>query len=113
RSLIPVGFVPTARTAASDADLKVPRARICKSGSKNMSHESTVVVPRSPAGVDVSKQELEVCLLSKGEYQTFRNDEAGVAELVEWMRSIPNVAIAIEATGGYERLALYALQEAG
>ena len=78
-----------------------------------MSHESTVVVPSPSAGVDVSKQELELCILPSGECRTFPNDEAGVAELVELLRALANVAIMIEATGGYERLALYALQEAG
>jgi transposase len=78
-----------------------------------MSHESTVVVPRSSAGVDVSKLELELFILPTGEYWTFSNNEAGVAELVKLLRALPNVVIMIEATGGYERLALYALQEAG
>jgi len=78
-----------------------------------MSHESTSVLPRSSAGVDVSKEELEVCIFPGGEYRTFSNDEAGVADAVEVMQSLPNVSIVMEATGGYERLALYAFQEAG
>lgn len=78
-----------------------------------MSQTVASVVPTSFVGVDVSKRQLEVCVLPGGECRTLENDEAGVVQLVEFLKPLPSVAVTIEATGGYERLALYALQDAG
>ncbi|MCB1547895.1 MAG: IS110 family transposase [Hyphomicrobiaceae bacterium] len=64
-------------------------------------------------GVDVSKDQLDVCLLPGNEARAFANSPAGQAELVAWLQGKPPCAIVIESTGGYERAALFALQEAG
>jgi transposase len=67
---------------------------------------------RSFIGVDVSKDRLDACLLPGGEAKSFNNDAAGCQELVAWARSQGEVLVVLEATGGYERLPLFALQDA-
>jgi len=64
-------------------------------------------------GVDVSKDKLDVCLLPGGEHRVFKNDAGGHGKLVAWLASGEEHLVVIEATGGYERPAMFALQEAG
>lgn len=64
-------------------------------------------------GVDVSKDKLDVCVLPGGELQEFTNDRAGLVSLVAYLSQRSSPTIVIEATGGYERAALLAMQEAG
>jgi len=64
-------------------------------------------------GVDVSKDKLDVCLPPGGELHGFRNDTPGITALVALLRPLAPTAIVIEATGGYERPALFAMQDAG
>lgn len=64
-------------------------------------------------GVDVSKDRLDVCRLPGGEVQQFANDSAGQAALVGWACSTGDCLVVVESTGGYERPALFALQDAG
>jgi transposase len=70
--------------------------------------ESGIVV-----GIDVSKDRLDVCRLPGGELNDFSNDKPGVADLVALLQQLRPVTIVIEATGGYERFALFAMQDAG
>ncbi|MGH8612680.1 MAG: IS110 family transposase, partial [Gammaproteobacteria bacterium] len=62
-------------------------------------------------GVDVAKETLEVALGTGGAVQTFTNDTEGHDALL----AVPHTValIVLEATGGYERGAALALQEAG
>lgn len=64
-------------------------------------------------GIDVSKDKLDAGKLPGGELHKFTNDEPGASALVEYLKSLPPCIVVIEATGGYERLALLALQDAG
>lgn len=64
-------------------------------------------------GVDVSKDKLDVCLLPGGNHRVFQNDGAGCAQLIDWLEPRGECLVVIEATGGYERAALIALQDAG
>ncbi len=63
-------------------------------------------------GVDVSKDKLDACLLPGGEFQVFKNTDAGHVKLIAWLASHQDRLVVIEATGGYEQPALLALQEA-
>jgi transposase len=63
-------------------------------------------------GIDVSKNRLDVCVLPGGQTHTFTNDAAGHAKLVALGQSLGQVLLVMEATGGYERHALFALQDA-
>src|SRR6202042_321958 len=60
-------------------------------------------------GVDVSKATLDVCIepgLIRG---SFRNSEAGIAELAAFCRQHQTDLVVMEATGGYERKAFLLL----
>jgi transposase len=78
-----------------------------------MSNNASPVQPAWFVGVDVAKDQLDVCLLPEGEFRAFANDDAGRGQLVAWLQGLPSCAVVIESTGGYERPALFALQDAG
>lgn len=63
-------------------------------------------------GIDVAKAELVVSLLPSAERFTVDNEERGVRTLVERLRSGSPTLIVLEATGGYELLAVAALAAA-
>ncbi|AHF82271.1 transposase [Rhizobium leguminosarum bv. trifolii WSM1689] len=64
-------------------------------------------------GIDVSKERLDVAILPQGEVFAVGNDHAGIDELVERLKGIGVDAIALEATGGFEMLAVAGLSSAG
>jgi transposase len=64
-------------------------------------------------GIDVSLDKLDACLLPGGELRSFDNEPAGHKQLVAWLQSHRPTSLVIESTGGYERPALWALQDAG
>jgi transposase len=63
-------------------------------------------------GIDVAKAKLVVSILPTAERFTVANDERGVRTLVERLRALPPALIVLEATGGYELLAVAALAAA-
>jgi transposase len=66
---------------------------------------------RPNAGIDVSKQHLDVCCGSDERRVT--NDAAGWDELAAMLQAAQADLVVVEATGGYERGMVYALQGAG
>lgn len=66
---------------------------------------------RPNAGVDVSKQHLDVCLASQA--RRLVNDAAGWDELTAMLSTANVDLVVVEATGGYERGLVCALQRAG
>jgi transposase len=67
--------------------------------------------PRPNAGIDVSKQHLDVCW-SEVDLRV-ANDAGGWNELVARLVAVKADLVVIEATGGYERGLVCALQDAG
>lgn len=63
-------------------------------------------------GIDVAKAELVVSVVPSLERFTVANDESGVRTLVARLRPIAPQLIVLEATGGYELLAVAALAAA-
>ena len=63
-------------------------------------------------GIDVSKDRLDGCTLPGGELKSFANDSTGQAKLIAWIESLGDCLVVLESTGGYERSALFALQDA-
>jgi transposase len=61
------------------------------------------------AGVDVSKETLDIALHPSGEYWQEKNDEAGRARLAARLETATPALVVIEATGGIERSAVIAL----
>ena len=66
---------------------------------------------RPNAGIDVSKQHLDVCLLAE-DWRT-GNDARGWDELIAKLQAAGVDLVVVEATGGYERALVCALQGAG
>lgn len=66
---------------------------------------------RPNAGIDVSKQHLDVCL--GADHQRVLNDAGGWEALTRQFKDADVELIVIEATGGYERDLVWALQSAG
>lgn len=64
-------------------------------------------------GIDVAKAELVISVVPSLERFTVANDERGVRTLVERLRPIAAQLIVLEATGGYELLAVAALVAGG
>ncbi|TAU30189.1 IS110 family transposase [Rhizobium ruizarguesonis] len=64
-------------------------------------------------GIDVSKERLDVAILPQEEVFAVGNDHAGIDELAERLKGIGVDAIALEATGGFEMLAVAGLSAAG
>lgn len=68
---------------------------------------------RSYVGIDVSKARLDVAVRPSGEVWQSSNDERGIAALAERLQAVAPQLIALEATGGLERLVTAALCVAG
>jgi len=68
---------------------------------------------QSFVGIDVSKAELEVYVRPNGTHWTVHNDAEGHSQLVRRLSTMAPTLIVLEATGGLERKATYALTEAG
>jgi transposase len=65
------------------------------------------------AGIDVSKSWLDVAIWPTREEIRVSRDGAGLAQLIAWLGEREVARIGLEASGGYEREALDALQAAG
>lgn len=77
----------------------------------NLQDRVVGVATRPNAGIDVSKQHLDVCCSEQ--QRRLPNDAQGWGELAAMLRGMDADLIVVEATGGYERGAVCALQEAG
>jgi transposase len=64
-------------------------------------------------GIDVSKDRLDIAVAPSGVTFAVENTHAGVEDLVSRLQSIKADAVAMEATGGFEMLAVAALSSAG
>jgi transposase len=64
-------------------------------------------------GIDVAKASLEVCILPAGTRLAESNDRDGVRRLLQALPPVGQCLIAVEATGGYQRLVVAELIAAG
>ena len=67
----------------------------------------------SYAGIDVSKDRLDIAVLGERPEKQMSNSQKGIAELVLWMKELQPELIVVEATGGYQRAVVEALFHAG
>jgi transposase len=74
----------------------------CKEGRKPVTEERY-------AGIDVSKDILEVGVLPEKEVRQYSNDHEGMDKLVPWLKKLQVAIVVMEPTGGYEALAAAAL----
>ena len=63
-------------------------------------------------GIDVSKARLDAAVRPSGERWSVANEEAGVGQLVEYLRKLSPNLVVLEATGGLQDLVVAALAEA-
>ena len=68
---------------------------------------------RSYVGIDVSKDRLDVAVLGEEPGWSVDNTQAGIANLVQQMQEWQPELIVVEATGGYQRVVVEALFQAG
>lgn len=64
-------------------------------------------------GIDVSKEHLDIHILPSNKRFRVDNSKSGCAKLRKQFAKLPDPAVAVEASGGYERLALRLLSAAG
>lgn len=69
--------------------------------------------PEVFAGIDVSKENLEVCLWPQEERMSFAQSEDGWALMTEFIQSFSPRLVVLEATGGWERGAVATLAVQG
>lgn len=77
----------------------------------NQQGREAATAPRANAGIDVSKDWLDVALADRTE--RFGNDAVGMESLTALLRQQDIDLVVLEATGGYEAAAAAALQAAG
>ena len=65
------------------------------------------------AGIDVSKDKLDVAVLGEKQAWQVDNTEVGILELVEQMEELEPELIVVEATGGYQRAVVDGLFRSG
>jgi len=65
------------------------------------------------AGIDVSKLRLDVETYPTRQQISVERDAAGLATLIAWLSEHSVLRVGLEASGGYERLAIDTLQDAG
>ncbi len=65
------------------------------------------------AGIDVSKEHLDLALTEDGDVERLPNTPKGIRTIVKRLRTQTLQRVVIESTGGYERAVLDALQRAG
>jgi transposase len=68
---------------------------------------------RDVVGIDVSKQTLDLYVLSCEQRRSAANTAAGHTELVSWLKSLGVRMAVMEASGGFERTVAEALRRAG
>ncbi len=75
----------------------------------------TIQVNKIYIGIDVSKAMLDIFNSSDSSYHQYENSASGIKVLVANLKKVKNsqLLIALEATGGYERLAARTLVEKG
>jgi transposase len=89
------------------------------SGIKNPHHarkgekEKVMESEQIYAGIDISKEKLDLSLYPEDSGQTFSYDEKGVMDITEYLSKVRPAIVVLEATGGYETVVAAALSAAG
>jgi transposase len=91
-----------------------PRVRFHKDGSTKMHNSSTVTrLGQLCAGIDVSKDQLDIALSSGLSLACQSNDEPGHEAAIAALKAHGVEKVGIEATGGYERAVVKCLRAHG
>ena len=74
---------------------------------------ATAQEPNAYAGIDVSKDQLDVHIHPAGEAFSVSRDAAGLEELIEKFKPFALKVVAMEATGGFESVVVASLAAGG
>lgn len=75
--------------------------------------DATAQEPNAYAGIDVSKDQLDVHIRPAGEAFSVSRDAAGLEALIEKLKPFALKAVAMEATGGFESAVVASLAAVG
>jgi transposase len=78
-----------------------------------MTQDSTANAAAPVAGIDVSKDKLDIALACGRSLKQRGNDKEGHADLIAELKGLGVMRVGLEATGGYERQLVQALRQAG
>lgn len=84
---------PRSRTVVRASSTQPAYARMGETGGQ---------VEKVYAGIDVSKDRLDVAVAPNGKTWHFSNDEAGISQLLTTLKQLAPELIVLEPTGGYE-----------
>lgn len=65
------------------------------------------------AGIDVSRDTLDTHVVPVGRARSFKNSDAGIQKLGDWLKKLEVEHVIMERTGAYEERAFLALADAG
>ena len=65
------------------------------------------------AGLDVSKDTIDVCLLPQGHHKTVSNNDQGYQDILQMVNGYTDILVVLESTGGYEHGAATTLTKHG
>src|SRR5580704_18085761 len=106
--LAPGVHEPVREHGAPSVHSKIPNSRRGRLASPHVQgREMDVFI-----GIDVSKDRLDICVRPSGETFAVARDDQGLERLVERLRALSPILIALEATGGYETVVASALAAA-
>jgi transposase len=89
--------------------LREPRSFELESFARPGNEEFAMTGNRKVVGIDVSKATLDCAAVPVKASMQFGNDEAGIAQLITWLREVKPDLVVLEASGGYETAAATAL----
>ena len=97
-------MVKNAITEAVQATLRSESPSVSVAADSLLPPSAIEAQPHSDCwvGIDVAKAHLDVATWPAGERVRVARDEAGLAQLVDWLRTRPPNLIVLEATGGLE-----------
>jgi len=64
-------------------------------------------------GIDVGKENLDVNIYGETKVERFSNSNSGIRALIQYLSAKTKVHVVMEASGGYERLAVQLLRKSG
>jgi hypothetical protein len=99
---------PVREHGAPSVHPKIPNSRRGRIASPHVQGRETDVF----IGIDVSKGRLDICVRPSRETFVVTRDDEGLEHLVERLRALQPVLVALEATGGYETVVASALAAA-
>src|SRR5665213_133860 len=104
------------RVLSSEQPTELPgrqTGRSARSNSQGRNSRMTQVATPVFVGIDVSKDKLDVARSDSRQLVTVDNNEKGIGQIIKLLKDASPACIVVEATGGFERLAVNVMIDAG